>query len=141
MRALFATAIFVSGIAGLGVANAADLQAGRSVHYAYTATVAVRAGQYVIWDNEPGVYVRAYWSAPWQNRHYFPFTGKRPKVGRFERLSAVGPATKPAASFYREWSTISLFPPNGMTPPPDNAQPLVVIEQPAAVPSVPMPLK
>ena len=92
-------------------AQAADLRAGGAgAAIAYDAAP-VRAGQYYIYDDEPGVYVRAYWAAPWQNRHYFPFTGKKPKVGRHERLSAKRPAPKPAESYYRAWSTVSLYPP------------------------------
>ena len=82
----------------------------------------VRAPQLLVYDNQPGVYVRAYWTQPWQGRHYYPFTGKKPKVGRHERLSDVRPAPPPAESYYREWSTLSLFPP----PPPRQVR---VIEQ------------
>ena len=49
---------------------------------------AVRAEQLVIYDFEPGTVTRAYWLAPWRNRHYFPMTGKRPRLGarrRFDR--------------------------------------------------------
>ena len=113
MRARFAIAIIAAGIAvSAGEAGAADFGGGYAVGGA-------RAPQLLVYDNEPGVYVRAYWSAPWQNRHYYPFTGKKPKVGRHERLSAVRPAPEPAETFYREWSTISLFPP-----------PLVIVSPP-----------
>lgn len=124
MRALLLVAIFAGAVVGqgLGQAQAADLRAGVVTgHYA----APVRASQYYVYDDEPGVYVRAYWAAPWQNRHYFPFTGKKPKVGRHEDLSAKRPAPKPAESFYREWSTVSLYPPGVVTPPPDNNQPLI----------------
>ena len=40
----------------------------------------------IVYDYEPGVIVRCYWCPPWQNWHYFPRTGKRPKVGRREVL-------------------------------------------------------
>ncbi|HZL40408.1 MAG TPA: hypothetical protein VFC45_09020 [Pseudolabrys sp.] len=119
MRAWFAVALIASGMAGMDPAAAAD---------AHFGAPAVRAGQYLIYDDQPGVYVRAYWSAPWQGRHYFPFTGKRPKVGRYERLSAVRKPPKPAENFYREWSTIALYPPRAVTPPPDNTQPVIVNE-------------
>jgi len=113
MRALFAIAIFALGAAGLGEAAAADMRVGvgRSTYVTHSAAIGVRAPQLLIYDNEPGVRVRAYWAAPWRNRHYYPFTGKRPKVGRHERLSAARPAPKPAQSYYREWSTIALYPP------------------------------
>jgi hypothetical protein len=112
MRARFAIAVLVVGIAGLSEANAADFVSGYSAG-------GVRAPQLLVYDNEPGVYVRAYWSAPWQNRHYYPFTGKKPKVGRHERLNAVRAAPEPAESYNREWSTLSLFPP----PPPQAVAP------------------
>ena len=128
MRALFAVAILSCAIAGFGAAQAADLRAGGvGVATVYDAAP-VRARQYYIYDDEPGVYVRAYWAAPWRNRHYFPVTGKKPKVGRHERLSARRPAPKPAKSYYREWSTVSLYPPQVVTPLPDNTQPLIVNE-------------
>lgn len=113
MRALFAIAIFALGAVGLGEADAADMRVGvgRSTYVTHSTAIGVRASQLLIYDNEPGVHVRTYWATPWRNRHYYPFTGKRPKVGRHERLSAVRPAPKPAQSYYREWSTIALYPP------------------------------
>lgn len=103
-------------VAVAGEAVAADYAVGGY------ATGGVRAPQMLVYDNQPGVYVRAYWTQPWQGRHYYPFTGKKPKVGRHERLSDVRPAPPPAESYYREWSTLSLFPP----PPPRQVR---VIEQ------------
>lgn len=114
MRACIAIAVLI-GAAGIGSAGAADYGAGGY------ATGGVRAPQMLVYDNQPGVYVRAYWTQPWQGRHYYPFTGKKPKVGRHERLSDVRPAPPPAESYYREWSTLSLFP-----PPP---RPMRAIEQ------------
>lgn len=111
MRVLFAAAVLTLGIAGLGEAGAADAPIGRAAAVVHYPAAGVRAPMRLIYDNEPGVYVRAYWAAPWRNRHYYPFTGKRPKVGRHERLSATRPAPKPAQDFYREWSTVSLYPP------------------------------
>jgi hypothetical protein len=118
MRARFVIANFVvaAAVAIAGKAGAADYGADGY------ATGGVRAPQMLVYDNQPGVYVRAYWTQPWQGRHYYPFTGKKPKVGRHERLSDVRPAPPPAESYYREWSTLSLFPP----PPPRQVR---VIEQ------------
>ena len=118
MRARFVIANFVVAIAVAiaGKAGAADYGAGGY------ATGGVRAPQLMVYDNQPGVYVRAYWTQPWQGRHYYPFTGKKLKVGRHERLSDVRRAPPPAESYYREWSTLSLFPP----PPPRQVR---VIEQ------------
>ena len=115
MRACMAIAVLI-GVSGIGSAGAADYSAGGY------ATGGVRAPQMLVYDNEPGVDVRAYWTQPWQGRHYYPFTGKKPKVGRHERLSEMRPAPPPAESYYREWSTLSLFPP----PPPRQVR---VIEQ------------
>ncbi len=62
-----------------------------------------RADQIMVYDYEPGVGTRDYWLMPWRDHHYFPRTGKRPKIGRLERNSARQ-KVKPAMSFYREWS-------------------------------------
>jgi hypothetical protein len=70
---------------------------------------AVRAEQLVIYDFEPGTLTRAYWLAPWRNRHYFPMTGKRPRLGRDEDLTARADV-EPAEDYYREWSTLRLMP-------------------------------
>jgi hypothetical protein len=123
MRARFAIAVLVVGVAGLGEASAADFVSGYSAG-------GVRAPQLLVYDNQPGIYVRAYWSAPWQDRHYYPFTGKKPKVGRHERLNAVRAVPEPAESYYREWSTLSLFPPpprQAAAPPPPE-QPLGLLK-------------
>lgn len=69
-----------------------------------------RAGPIVIYDYQPGVVVRAYWQSPWRNRHYYPRTGKRPKVGRAENLSGARVHYPPAQTFRRSWSTLSLEP-------------------------------
>ena len=113
MRARFAIGGFIAVVmvTAAGGAGAADYAVGRSGIVGGYVVGGVRAPQLLIYDDEPGVYVRAYWATPWQGRHYYPFTGKKPKVGRHERLSAVRPAPPPAETFYREWSTISLYPP------------------------------
>jgi hypothetical protein len=126
MRSLFAVILFA--VAGFGQAVAADIPAGRSSYYS-----GVRAPQLLIYDNQPGVYVRTYWAAPWENRHYYPFTGKKPKVGRHERMSAVRPAPKPAETYYREWSTAEF--------PPVERQRVFVPERIYEPPQYPTPLK
>ena len=63
----------------------------------------------IVYDYQPGVIVRSYWWAPWQNRHYFPKTGKRPKVAH---------KSSPPQNFYRSWSVSSVFAPE--LPPPPN---------------------
>ena len=132
MRALPAVAaLAVFGIAGLGSVRASELS-GR--HVAYYPSYAVRAPQVVLYDVESDAGIRAYWARPWRGRHYYPFTGKKPKVGRRENLNARYPAPKPAPSYYREWSTLSLYPPRVMLPPADLAPPLV----PPVVPLLPL---
>ena len=120
MRALLSAVVLVLSAAGLGQTSAADLYIGRAAGVSYYATDPVRAGQVWIYDDQPGVYVRSYWREPWRGRHYFPFTGKRPKVGRHERLNAVRRVPKPAETYYREWSTSYVVP----LPEPRYADPL-----------------
>lgn len=130
MRVLFAVAAIAVGLAGASHAQAADKHAVRSpkithpqskgLHYQPRG---VHAPVLFVYDFEPGVELREYWAPPWRNRHYFPFTGKRPKVGRRENLAAVRPAQKPVPMFYREWSTLSLYPPRVVLPRADVAPP------------------
>ena len=80
--------------------------------YAYSP----RIEPLIVYDYQPGVIVRSYWWSPWQNRHYFPKTGKRPKVGRLERVTAR--KSSPPQDFYRSWSVSSVFAPD--LPPPPN---------------------
>jgi hypothetical protein len=97
-------------------ASASDVSAGGPAAgygpYAYSA----RIEPLIVYDYQPGVIVRSYWWAPWQNRHYFPKTGKRPKVGRLERVTAS--KRSPPQDFYRSWSVSSVFAPE--LPPPPN---------------------
>ncbi len=68
------------------------------------------AGPLVVYDFEPGVVVRAYWLAPWRNRHYYPSTGEQPISGRNEAIPPDGrELPEPAEKFYRMWSTSELF--------------------------------
>ena len=89
MRRFLARAIFagIFGAACATSANAADLSNGNNAASFYT-TYGARMEPVVIYDDQPGVIVRTYWSMPWGNRHYFPRTGKRPKSGRLEHISA-----------------------------------------------------
>jgi len=106
MRIPFAAALIALGLASVTAAGAADLAGGYPGNYSggYFFPHGERAGQFLIYDDEPGVSVRPYWLAPWQNRHYFPTTGKRPRIGRREYLSVVRPPPKPAETFQRSWS-------------------------------------
>jgi hypothetical protein len=122
MRASIATAALM-GTLSLTAAEGADLSGRAGYHESYP----VRAGQVLVYDTEPGTEIRAYWAPPWQNRRYFPFTGKKPKVGRHEDLNAPRRIAAPAPTYYQEWSTLSLHPPRGMMPPADDAQHVVPI--------------
>ena len=108
MRVLFAIALLFFGIAGVTAAGAADFAIDNSGGKLFPA-YGHRAGQLVIYDYQPGVVVRAYWRAPWRHRHYFPATGKQPRIGRVENLSAPSDALEPAKTFRRNWSNSSAF--------------------------------
>ena len=105
MRVLFAVAFIALGFAGVAATSAADLPSVQSGYYSTrSSVVGQRAEQLVIYDDQPGVLVRAYWLAPWRHRHYFPATGKRPRIGRHENLIAPSRPSKPAQTFQRSWS-------------------------------------
>ena len=108
MRVLFAVALIALGLAGVSAASAADLPFVQRDNY-NTSAFDQRAEQFVIYDNQPGVLVRAYWRAPWRHHHYYPATGKRPRVGRHENLSAASRPSKPAKTFRRSWSNAWAF--------------------------------
>lgn len=112
MRAFLAIASLAFVITGVTSASAADGPAARANKgdVIYGAAIGDTAGQIVFWDVQPGVAIRPYWSAPWRYRHYFPVTGKRPKVGRAENWS-VHRAVRRATPYYRYWSTVSAYPP------------------------------
>jgi hypothetical protein len=80
-----------------GIYSAGDFESGRHGAMLWT------------YDNQPGVVVRAYWSAPWRHHHYFPATDTPPDIGRDEDLSASGEPPKPAKTFRRSWSNVSAF--------------------------------
>ena len=106
MRALFVIVLSAVGIVvGCVAATAADLQL--STRYDVSGP---RAMPQVTYQYEPGVAMRAYWLPPWRNHHYFPRTGKRPAIGRYEKLSARHRRTRAAASYERYWSSASAFP-------------------------------
>lgn len=93
-RAVIATVAVAFGLYGVAPAGAADLVSAPG-----------------------GVVVRPNWRAPWHGRHYFPATGRRPKVGRDENLSAHRAPLRRAASYERHWWVSSVnapeFPPRG----------------------------
>lgn len=108
MRGPLAGAILL-GVVGVVSANAADFAGGHvSGGYGGYTPYAVHMEPVIIYDYEPGVIVRSYWYPPLDNRHYFPRTGRRPRVGRLEHWPARRIA-KPQ-EFYRYWSTSSFVP-------------------------------
>ncbi len=109
MRALVAISLLALGVTSV---NAADLPTGEGVGYS-TRSIGFgnRAGLRVVYDFQPGVNVRAYWLAPWRNRHYFPATGEKPEIGRDEDLTAPRGETERPETFERHWSTSSAVEP------------------------------
>jgi len=106
MRAPLIMALSVVGIvAGTVAAAAADLQ----LSPGYMG-LGEPAAPVVIYSYEPGVTMRAYWLPPWRNRHYFPHSNDRPRLGRRENLSAPRRFVRPAATFMRSWSNAADFP-------------------------------
>jgi len=108
MRVLLAIALLAFlgfGIAGGSAARAADLSIGhRGFSSARYFEHGERAGMRLVYADQPGVTVRAYWLAPWKHRHYFPATGRRPHIGRYENLKAHSPPSKRAQTYRRTWS-------------------------------------
>ena len=97
MRVLFAIAM----LSVASVARAADVPIGNS----YSGfDVTQRAEMVWFYDDQPGVVVRAYWSEPWHNHHYYPYTGIKPRLGRYENLSAPSHPSKPAQTYRRTWN-------------------------------------
>src|SRR5262245_56026143 len=134
--AIVAIAVWAASSAA---ASAADVYGGGPAAgygpYAYSP----RIEPLIVWDYQPGVIVRTYWWPPWQNRHYFPKTGKRPKVGRLEHVTAR--KSSPPQSFYRSWWASSVFgpelPPPVMQPGAPVIQPGAPLVQPGAVEPAP----
>lgn len=105
MRVVLIVALFVFGVAA---ANAADLvRGGRD--YSHHRPHGKHATAIVVYDWQPGVFMRAYWRKPWRNRHYFPTTGTAPEQGRDEDLTAPRERPEPADDFRRSWTTTSVF--------------------------------
>ena len=120
MRSLLATVSTICCLAGVSAASAADLSTDGS--YARSYATGERAVPLVTYDYQPGVAVRAYWLTPWRNRHYYPFTGERPEIGRDEDLAAPSARTVPGATFKRYWST-SFMPEQQFASPPAGRPP------------------
>lgn len=125
MRGHFVAAVLMSAVGALA-ANAADISGVRfGSGYSEYAPFGARIEPIIVYDYEPGVIVRSYWYAPWDNRHYFPKTGRRPRSGRLEHISAHH--ISKAQDYYRFWSVSSVFAPE--LPP--------LAARPFAIPSAP----
>jgi hypothetical protein len=122
MRTLSRLGLLALIAAGSASAHAADFGMRPLGDY---ARIGARAGEIIVYDYEPGVRARAYWSAPWRHRHYYPVTGKPPLIGRDEDLSN-DESNAPAESYYREWSTTRL----NERPVPADDRPLLPPVQP-----------
>lgn len=116
MRVRTAIAILLLSASAAGAADlpVAPARGG----YGYYRTGGVRADMLVIYDYEPGVTVRAYWSAPWRNRHYFPVRGDEPNAGR-----GSGGVPEPAEPYSRYWTTNDLIPSRMRARPLDDEPP------------------
>jgi hypothetical protein len=108
MRSRFAVAISIV-LASAGAAGAADVSSGPGAGGAGYMDYALRTEPVIVYDFEPGVIVRTYWEPPYRNHHYFPSTGRKPKVGRLERVTARHPAR--SEDYVRYWSASSIFGP------------------------------
>ena len=104
MRRYLVPVIF-AGLVGATTATAADLSRGGDSSSTNYSAYGARIEPIVIYDDQPGVMGRSYWYMPWANRHYFPKTGKRPRVGRVEHIPAR-PASR-AEDYFRRWSVSS----------------------------------
>jgi len=105
MRVLLAIALLGFGISGGSAVRAADLPIGHAGFYsARYYEQGERAGMLVVYADQPGVAVRAYWRAPWHHHHYFPATGRLPHIGRYENLKAHSPPPRRAQTYRRTWS-------------------------------------
>jgi hypothetical protein len=122
MRGRIAGAILIGAVSA-AAAHAADISSGLGVSGNLYSPLVARIEPVIVYDSEPGVIVRTYWYPPWRNRHYFPRTGKRPKIGRHEILPKHR-MSKPE-EYFRFWSASS-FPDspgrNAMPPASDSEQ-------------------
>jgi len=104
MRGGIAGAILI-GAGSVAAASAADISAGLNVNGNLYSPAVARIGPVIVFDYEPGVIVRRYWLPPWRNHHYFPRTGKRPKIGRREILPKH--RMSKSEEYFRFWSASS----------------------------------
>ncbi len=104
---LFLALSVIGVLGGTAAAAAADLPYELAPR---EADAGWRAQPLIVYQFEPGVAMRAYWLPPWHHRHYFPATGRVPKLGRRQHGSAVGRRPRPAETYVRYWSNAGAFP-------------------------------
>ena len=108
MRSGFAAAI-LAVLASATAASAADVSVGPGAGGPGYVDYGLRTEPVIVYDFEPGVIVRTYWEPPYRNHHYFPTTGRKPRVGRLEHVSARRPSR--SEDYVRYWSASSIFGP------------------------------
>jgi hypothetical protein len=114
MCARFAFAI-IAMVASVTAVGAADVRGGSRVGgYGDYPVYGLRTEPVIVYDYEPGVIVRTYWEPPWRNHHYFPSTGRRPRVGRLEHIPPRRVSRN--EDYYRYWSASSIFFPEQLLP-------------------------
>jgi hypothetical protein len=121
MRAAFVIAVSIAGLFAVP-ARAADLPA---VYWGDAPSYGYPAAPVVIYDDNPGVTMRAYWEAPWAGRRYFPANGVPPKLGRRENPFARHVPYPPAETYYRNWMSLPPFDANVAAPAPGDRSALL----------------
>jgi hypothetical protein len=135
MRAPLVITLSVAGVfAGIAAAAAADLPVEYSSGY---GVIGEPAAPQVIYQYEPGVVVRAYWLPPWRDRHYFPHSNRRPRLGRREYFSALRKPARLAETYARSWSNAAAFPMHSFIAAPMRRPPPQRYEQFPPVPATP----
>lgn len=110
MRSLAVSSFALIALCAGAIAPAAAADLGPMSQHNRVAVSGKRAAPHFVYDDQPGTLVRAYWRAPWRNRHYFPVTGEQPQQGRDEVIpGADREMPEPAERFFRMWSTSSVF--------------------------------
>lgn len=108
MRASVVIAASIAGfVAGAVPACAADLPL-ESPGYGSCCTIGYGvAAPVVIYDNQPGVAVRAWWLPPWRNRHYYPHGREKLRSSHRQQTKYVQPRRAP--SYARYWTNPPVY--------------------------------
>lgn len=106
-KVCFSAALALLG--SMSAAHAADLGGTGPNEHRRIGVYGVPSEPMIIYDTEPGTYVRAYFLPPWRGRHYFPASGEAPRYGRDENLNADYEMPEKAESYYRSWSNADAY--------------------------------